>query len=128
MSKKVISITSRIISKIKQNPLKIVIALSILYPLILSLNNILNASMPFWFDPARDFLLAFDNLKKPTLIGPPSGIPSVFYGPYWIWTISVGLVFSRDPRFVAILVSLLPYFTIFPIVLFKFSYVYVKPI
>ncbi len=112
------------LEKIRKDPLKIVIVLSIIYPLFLSLNNILNASIPFWFDPARDFLLALDNLSKPTLIGQPTGIPGVFYGPYWIWAISLVLKISKDPRLVAAIILLLPYFTIFPYVLFKFSKIY----
>ncbi len=109
---------------IKSDPLKIIIILSIIYPLFLSLSNILNSSIPFWFDPARDFLLATDNLNKPTLIGQPTGIPGVFYGPYWIWAISFVLRISRDPRFAAAVILFLPYFTIFPYVLFKFSKVF----
>ncbi len=110
--------------EIRRDPFKIVIILSIISPFLLSLNNILNASIPFWFDPARDFLLALDNLNKLTLIGQPTGIPGVFYGPYWIWAISFVLRISKDPRLVAAVILLLPYFTIFPYVLFKFSKVY----
>src|SRR3989344_5586868 len=99
--------------------IKLIITLSILLPFFLFLNNIINGSIPFWFDPARDLLMALDNLKKPTLIGPPSGIPGIFYGPYWIWMASFSLIFSKDPRFTAVLVSFLPYFTVFPYILFR---------
>ena len=64
-------------------------SLFFLFPLFLSLKNIIQGNIPFWFDNARDFLLALGNLEKPTLIGPPTGIPGVFYGPYWIWLLSI---------------------------------------
>lgn len=94
---------------------------SILYPLLLALKTITEGGIPFWFDPARDFLLAVDNLKKPALIGPPSGIPGLFYGPYWIWFISISLLLSKDPRIVVALVLMIPYLLIFPYLLFRFT-------
>ncbi|MBL7159626.1 hypothetical protein ISS85_04065 [Candidatus Microgenomates bacterium] len=96
-------------------------SLFFLFPLFLSLKNIIQGNIPFWFDNARDFLLALGNLEKPTLIGPPTGIPGVFYGPYWIWLLSISLIFSKDPRFATILVSIIPYFTLFPYLLWKLS-------
>ncbi len=75
--------------------------------------------MAFWFDPARDFLLALDNLKKPTLIGQPTGIPGLFYGPYWIWLISFGLLISRNPLIVTIIILTIPYVLFFPYFLSK---------
>lgn len=107
--------------RLKNNSYQAVFILVILYPSLLLLINILNGSLPFWYDPARDLLLAQDNLKKPTLIGPPTGIPGVFYGPYWIWIISLGLVFSKDPRFITFLINFLPYLTIFPYILYKLT-------
>lgn len=73
-------------------------------------------------------LLGLDNLQKPTLIGPPSGIPNEFYGPYWIWLISAALTISRDPRFVTFFVEAIPYFVIFPFVLYRFSKILKKEI
>ena len=97
----------------------LLLSLLFVLPLLVSLKDILTGSIPFWYDPARDFLSALDNLRKPTLLGPPTGIPGVFYGPYWIWLISSGLFISKDPRFIAIVYQFVPYFTIFPYVLFK---------
>lgn len=74
----------------------------------------------FWYDPARDMLSALTNLQKPTLIGPTSGIPGVFYGPYWIWLISVAQMFSKDPRIVMFIIMTIPYLVIFPFILSKY--------
>lgn len=88
-----------------------------LYFLFLSLRSVLWGGIPFWSDPARDLLLSWDNLNKISLIGPPGGIPGVFYGPYWLWLNSLVLVFTKDPRFNSLFVILIPYFTIFPLLL-----------
>jgi hypothetical protein len=77
--------------------------------------------IPFWYDPARDMLLALENLKNPTLIGQPTGIPGIFYGPYWVWLISFFEIFNKDPRFIAFFVLLVPYFTIFLFFSMKFK-------
>lgn len=91
----------------------------IIVPFIITIRSVLSGTTPFWFDPARDFLAAWENLNKPTLIGPPTGIPGVFYGPYWIWLISLCLIVSKDPRFVTLLLLTIPYFTLFPLLLYK---------
>lgn len=96
-------------------------ALAYVFLLSISLQKILSGNFAFWYDPARDLLLALDNLHKLTLIGPPAGIPGIFYGPYWIWFLSVALFFLKDPRFVTLLVLCIPYFVIFPYVLWKIS-------
>lgn len=91
----------------------------IILPFLLSISSVFLGHLPFWYDPARDLLLAWDNLRKPTLIGPPTGIPGIFYGPYWIWILSMGLAISKDPRLVVFLVLTLPYFLILPLLLLK---------
>ncbi len=91
----------------------------LLYTLLLTFLNISSDTMAFWFDPARDFILAVENLKKPTLIGPYSGIPGVFYGPYWIWLISLAMLVSLDPRVVTLLILALPYLLFVPYILYK---------
>ena len=94
------------------------IILVYVFPLIDALIIIFLGRIAFWHDPARDFLLA---LQKPTFIGPPSGIPGIFYGPYWIWVISVTQIISKDPRVITFIIFTIPYFTIFPFLLFKFK-------
>jgi hypothetical protein len=94
---------------------------ALVIPLFFSLQMVFSGNIPFWYDNARDMLMAWDNLQKITLIGPTSGIPGIFYGPYWIWTLSLGLFFSKDPRSAAIVAGIIPYFIVFPIFLFGFS-------
>lgn len=84
-------------------------------PFLILLPNLISGTIPFWFDPARDLLLALDNLKKPTLIGPPTGIPGLFYGPFWIWFLSIPLIFSRNPRLADFIVLMIPYCIFFPL-------------
>jgi hypothetical protein len=99
----------------------LLLTLSLIFPLVIIAHKIFSGDIAFWYDPARDFLLARDNLHKLTLIGPTSGIPGFFYGPYWIWLLSFGLFFSQDPRIVIFLVSTLPYFILLPFLLWKFK-------
>ena len=50
-----------------------------------------------------------------------SGIPGIFYGPQWIWILSIGMFFSKDPRFIVFLTHFLPYFIIMPIIFYVLS-------
>lgn len=100
--------------------ISLLIIFGYLLPLMFSLGNVLSGNFAFWFDPARDLFLALKNLSKPSLIGPPSGIPGFFYGPYWIWLISIIMFFSKDPRLITLFVSIIPYFIIFPLILLQF--------
>jgi hypothetical protein len=99
----------------------LIILLAILLPLSLALVLILSVNLTFWNDNARDLLTAWNNLTKLTLIGPPSGIPGIFYGPYWIWLLSFGLFFSKNPLLVTILTATIPYFILFPLLWFRFK-------
>ncbi len=91
-----------------------------LLPLAISLRIILSGNLPFWFDPARDLLMGIDLHQKFSLIGPESGIPKIFYGPYWWWLMGLGTLFTKDPRYITIAVLTVPYFTLFPMLLWKF--------
>lgn len=86
--------------------------------------KVFSGGFAFWYDPARDLLLGWDNLYKLTLIGPTSGIPGVFYGPYWIWLISFAQLFSKDPRVVLFIIQTLPYLILFPFILSRFSRIF----
>lgn len=101
-------------------------AFSLLFPFVLAVNIILPGGMAFWYDPARDMLAAWNNLSKVTLIGSTSGIPGIFYGPYWIWWLSFAEIFSKDPRVVLFITTTLPYIIIFPFFLYLFSKVFDK--
>lgn len=100
--------------------IKLLILASVILPLCVVLSTSL-LGVSLWFDPARDLLSAWDNLSKLTLLGPPSGIQGIFYGPYWIWLLSLGLLVSKDPVVVTFITATLPYFIIFPFIWFKFS-------
>ncbi len=86
---------------------------------VVVLRSIMFGGIPFWFDPARDMLLAVANLSKLTLLGVPTGIPGLNYGPYWVWFLSFATIFSKDPRLASFLVLGVPYLFILPALLFK---------
>lgn len=92
-----------------------------LLPAAFSLYTIISGGIPFWYDPARDMLSAWSNLHKLTLIGSTSGISGIFYGPYWIWFLSIPVFFSKDPRLTTFVVSFIPYMFFFPIILYQFK-------
>ncbi len=83
------------------------------------INTVIVGNFPFWYDPARDLISGLKNLSDITLIGQPSGIPGLFYGPYWIWLLSIGLFLSKDPRIVVFIAAVLPCIVLIPYVLFK---------
>lgn len=98
----------------------IVIGISFIF--YLTVRAISFGAFAFWFDPARDLGLGLDNLKKLSLIGHPSGgLAGVFYGPYYIWFISLAEIVSKDPRWVWFAFATVPYFTLFPFILYKFK-------
>ena len=101
---------------IESNSKKLLLFFVIL-PLIISLKIIITGNFAFWYDPARDLLSALNNIDKISLIGPPSGIPGIFYGPFWIWFLSIALLINKNPRFVVFFVSTIPYLILFPIFL-----------
>ncbi len=96
-------------------------SVAVFFPGLIAVKILRDGSFPFWYDPARDFLLGLDNHSKISLIGPPSGIPGIFYGPYWIWILSLALFISKDPRIIIFLVFIIPYFIGIPFILFKLS-------
>jgi hypothetical protein len=103
----------RIISLFLTSAIAIVFALTV--------RGLIAGAFPFWFDPARDVALGLANLKKLSLIGHPSGgLPGLFYGPYYIWSISFAELFSKDPRWVWFMFATVPYFTLFPFILTRF--------
>lgn len=80
---------------------------------------LLNGTFPFWYDPARDLFSALANHQKITLIGPPSGIPGVYYGPFWIWLLSIFTLVSLHPAIIIFLTLTLPYFILGPLILWR---------
>lgn len=100
---------------------KLFIAASFLLPMVFAFSSLYMGTIPFWYDPARDLFMGLATHEKISLIGQTSGIPGIFYGPYWIWLLSLALFISHDPRVIAFLVLTLPYFILVPLLLFKFK-------
>lgn len=84
-----------------------------------SLLVLANGTFPFWYDPARDLFSALASHQKISLIGPPSGIPGVYYGPYWIWILSIITFISLHPAVIIFFTLTLPYFILGPLILWK---------
>src|SRR5579872_266406 len=97
----------------KRDLLLIILILEV--PYIYVITNLKLNGINLWFDPSRDLLAAWGNLTKPTLLGPPSGIPGLYYGPYWIWLLSFGLLFSKNPEIITIITATIPYLIILPL-------------
>ena len=95
--------------------------LGLAFVTFISLHNVLSGSSAFWYDPARDMLSAWDNLSKITLIGPISGIPGIFYGPYWIWWLSFGEIISKNPEVVILITTTIPYLIFYTFLWYLFS-------
>jgi len=118
----VLSIYNRIYTYYqKKQTQRFLVLLAIILPLIPILYALSKGYIALWYDPARDLLEASNNLHKLTLIGPTSGIPGIFYGPYWIWLLSFGLIFSKNPVFVILITATIPYFILFPLLWFRFT-------
>lgn len=107
----------------KKNLVGLAFLVSIAIPLLMSLWFVVTGAIPFWYDNARDLLSAWENLTNPTLIGPRSGIEGIFYGPYWIWILSIPLIISKDPRGAFLFVGVVPYLILFPILFYSFRFV-----
>lgn len=107
----------------KKNLIRFAFVISIVTPLLMSLWFVMTGAVPFWYDNARDLLSAWDNLTNPTLIGPRSGIEGIFYGPYWIWILSIPLIISKDPRGAFFFVGIIPYLILFPIFFYSYKFV-----
>lgn len=104
----------------KDRLLGILLTICILLMFYFTVRALYFGAFAFWFDPARDLGLGLANLKKLSLIGHPSGgLAGVFYGPYYIWFISFAELISKDPRWVWFMVATVPYFTLFPLALYK---------
>ncbi len=88
-------------------------------PFVFAMRDVFSLSTPFWYDPARDLLLAQENLQHIRLIGSTTGIPGVFYGPYWLWTLSLALVLTYHPSLITFLTLTLPYMLLLPLVLIR---------
>lgn len=71
--------------------------------------GIYHGSFAFTFDVGRDLLAVKKILDgKPTLIGSTTGIPGVFYGPWWYYLLTLFfLVSGGNPALIAAVIALL---------------------
>lgn len=82
----------------------------------LRLSGILSNSFAFTYDVGRDMLAVWDIVYsfKISLIGATTGIPGVFYGPWWYFMlIPFFTLFRGDPRGIALTMSIVGILCIF---------------
>ncbi|HCS78548.1 TPA: hypothetical protein DIV55_02275 [Patescibacteria group bacterium] len=75
-------------------------SLAVVTGLLISLVPILSGIFFFTFDQARDLLWVKNQVDflVPTLIGPPGSLEGVFFGPVWLWLLTVPyLAANGDP-------------------------------
>ncbi len=81
----------------------------ILIGTFLRFQGVFTNSFAFTYDVGRD-MLALSNivsLHKITLIGATTGLPGIFYGPWWYYMLTpFFVIFSGDPRGIALIMSL----------------------
>lgn len=82
---------------------------SFLFGLYLRLQGVFTNSFAFTYDVGRD-LIAVSNLvyfHKVSLIGFTTGLPGVFYGPWWYWILSPAFLITRgNPQGIALYMAL----------------------
>ena len=81
----------------------------------LRLQAFLTSSFAFTYDVGRDMLAlsSIVNLHRVPLIGATTGLPGIFYGPWWYYLLTpFYIVFSGDPRGIALTMSLIGILTI----------------
>src|ERR1035437_29459 len=74
------------------------------------LQAFLTNSFAFTYDVGRDMLAlsSIVHLHKIPLIGATTGLPGIFYGPWWYYILTpFFVVFSGDPRGIALMMSLI---------------------
>ncbi|MCX6722657.1 MAG: hypothetical protein NT094_01140, partial [Candidatus Staskawiczbacteria bacterium] len=82
----------------------------------LRLQGVFTNSFAFTFDVGRDMLALWDiaYLHKISLIGATTGLPGVFYGPWWYYLLTpFFILFSGNPQGIALTMSLIGIVTIF---------------
>lgn len=78
--------------------------------------GVLTNSFAFTYDVGRDMLALWDmlNLHKFSLIGPTSGLPGVFYGPWWyLILLPFYMVVGGDPQGLTFFIALFGIFAVF---------------
>jgi hypothetical protein len=88
---------------------KIFLALILLLGSAIRLVGPIRGDFAFTYDTGRDFLAIRKIVleHKLTLLGPTTGLPGVFYGPWWYYFLTVPFfIFQGNPQYVAIIIAL----------------------
>jgi len=88
----------------------LVLSLIVLIGSYLRLQAVLTNSFAFTYDVGRDMLAlsSIVHLHKIPLIGATTGLPGIFYGPWWYYLLTpFYIIFSGDPRGIALTMSLI---------------------
>jgi 4-amino-4-deoxy-L-arabinose transferase-like glycosyltransferase len=88
----------------------------ILVGAFLRLQGVFTNSFAFTYDVGRDMLALWNiaYLHKVPLIGATTGLPGVFYGPWWyLFLTPFFIIFSGNPQGIAFIMSLIGVLTIF---------------
>lgn len=88
----------------------LVLYLIIVLGALLRLQGVLTNSFAFTFDVGRDMLALWNivYVHKIPLIGATTGLPGVFYGPWWYYMLSIPyFLFSGNPQGIALTMSLI---------------------
>ena len=83
---------------------------------LLRLQGVFTNSFAFTYDVGRDMLSLWDivYVHNITLIGPTTGIPGVFYGPWWYYMLApFFLLFGGNPQGIAFILSIVGILCIF---------------
>lgn len=94
----------------------LILYLIILIGSFLRLQGIYTNSFAFTYDVGRDLLALWDMqfLHKLSLIGPTSGLPGVFYGPWWYLILfPFFVIFSGNPQSLTFVIAVFGILTIF---------------
>lgn len=99
--------------KIKNN--FIILVIIIIIGSYLRLQGVFTNSFAYTYDVGRDLLALWDivQLHKIPLIGATTGLPGIFYGPWWYYFLTpFFIVFSGNPQGIALTMSLIGILTI----------------
>ena len=97
------------LKKINKNLANILLAVVILVGAYLRVQGVFTGSFAFTYDVGRDMLALWDitHLVDLPFIGPTTGLPGAFYGPWWYYLLSPFFaLFGGDPSGVALIMSI----------------------
>lgn len=96
------------------------VGLIVLAGAVLRFWGIVHGSFAFTFDVGRDLSVIYEiiSTKKLTLLGPTTGLPGVFYGPWWYYFLIIPFVLSAGNPYVV--VSSIAFMGLLAVILFFF--------